>query len=408
MKTLLILYPYKFTEFDYYKHELAYFNKKNYKIIIHDLSKILINEKFHKTWINTKREKKAISFSSFLSWKNEFNKVARDKNVLVYDFLDYSQINFTVFLIKLILMLSKLPVLKYDVLDVPVIFPVKNLKFFLHRIFFRHKFNLKVYFSKINQLCFSRLIKFIKFDQIFLMRIKNFYLDKTKKNTYLVKCHSSDYSNFLLERYNNSNKSVKKKYIIYIDRPVPYFSGDYLSEHRKVPENNIEKWYYELNSFFDYLEDIFKSQVLIIPHPKQKDPSLKRKNKNPYFSNRISDNSYNACAKLIPKCLFVISLGSSALSYAAINYKPIQFIYSSNYIYGWSEKEDLFFQANLLGLKPINIASFKKKKLSENLRINRAKYDRYKPKFLTYKNSNISKSNYKIIKELMDRRIEKR
>ena len=129
MKTLLILHPVKFTEFEYYKYELAYFNKKNYKIIIHDLSKI-INEKFRESWKNTKKEKKAISFSSFLSWKNEFNKVARDKNVLVYDFLDYSQINFTVFLIKLILMLSKLPVLKYDVAEVPERSPVKNLKFF--------------------------------------------------------------------------------------------------------------------------------------------------------------------------------------------------------------------------------------------------------------------------------------
>ena len=45
---------------------------------------------------------------------------------------------------------------------------------------------------------------------------------------------------------------------------------------------------------------------------------------------------------------------------------------------------------------------------SKNLKIDKAKYDRYKFKFLTYKNSNISKYNYKIIKELMDRRIEKR
>ena len=47
MKTLLILHPYKFTEFDIYKYELLYLEKrKDYKVIIHDLSNINTNKQF--------------------------------------------------------------------------------------------------------------------------------------------------------------------------------------------------------------------------------------------------------------------------------------------------------------------------------------------------------------------------
>ena len=234
------------------------------------------------------------------------------------------------------------------------------------------------------------------------MRTKNFNTLDRNKNTHLIRCHSPDYSNFLLEKYKNSNKINKKKYIIYLSRLAPYFSSDELADGRKKPENDINKWYKELNSFFNNLEKLFKAKVLIIPHPKQRIPSLKKKNLNPYFNNRLSDNSYNACAKLIPKSLFVVTEGSTAMSYAVINYKPVQFIHSTNYKYETNEKEDSLCQANLIGMRPINIASFKNKKLIKNLKIDKAKYDRYKFKFLTYKNSKPTKPNYKIIKDLMD------
>ena len=40
--------------------------------------------------------------------------------------------------------------------------------------------------------------------------------------------------------------------------------------------------------------------------------------------------------------------------------------------------------------------------LVQNLKVDKDKYDRYKFKFLTYKNSKPTKPNYKIIKDLMD------
>ena len=115
MKTLLILHPYKFTEFHFYRWELLYLEKrKDYKVIIHDLSNMITNKQFNDTW-KTKRAKKAIAFTSLISWAREFNKIKKNKGILIYDNLDYSQINFKVFVIKLLLGLSKLPILKYEV-----------------------------------------------------------------------------------------------------------------------------------------------------------------------------------------------------------------------------------------------------------------------------------------------------
>ena len=56
-------------------------------------------------------------------------------------------------------------------------------------------------------------------------------------------------------------------------------------------------------------------------------------------------------------------------------------------------------------MQPINIVSFTKKDLTKNLKVNKAKYDYYKFRFLTYKNSKPTKPNYKIIKDLMDNSI---
>ena len=50
-----------------------------------------------------------------------------------------------------------------------------------------------------------------------------------------------------------------------------------------------------------------------------------------------------------------------------------------------NQKENILSQANLIGMRPINILSFKKKNLTKNLKIDKAKYDFYKYEFLTYK-----------------------
>ena len=69
-KKVLLLFPYRFTEFNYYKFEISKLEKKfNVKVIIHDLSNIVSNKKLNKEW-KTKLEKKTLKFEVFVTHKS--------------------------------------------------------------------------------------------------------------------------------------------------------------------------------------------------------------------------------------------------------------------------------------------------------------------------------------------------
>jgi len=397
-KILLILHPYKFTEFKSYTYELSYLEKKkNYQVIIHDLSRFSSNKDYDKVW-KTKEEKKSIKFSSLISWINAFNKIRKKKNILVYDFLHYGEINFRVFIVQLFLMFSKLPILKHNIDDVCRYIPKKDFKFFFKKIL-EHKLNLKFYFFTIKEKFFTILIKLLKFKKIFLMTNRDFNKLNHKNNIHLIKGHSFDYSNSLLKKFN----TYKKKYIVYLDIGIPYFPGDYLSARRRPFRVDNESFYNDLNSYFKKLEKFYKAKVIIIPHSKYKITKLKNKNLNPYLNNRLTDNSYNACAKLIPKSLFIISHGSTALSYGIINYKPVHLLYTPKYdLYNWHEDKDIIEQANFIGIKTIDFPNIKKKDLSKKLKVNKDKYNLYKYRYLTHKSKKSENPNYKFIENLMN------
>ena len=402
MKTLLILYPYKFTRFEYFRFELSYYEEKNnYKVIIHDLSNILANKKLNNVW-KDKSEKKAIKFFKLREWIHEFNKIKKTKDLLIFDHVQKD--SFSAFIIELFLMSSNKPILRQDQKVAAEWVPKKNIKYFFEKII-QHKFNIKVYLFAIKSEFFDILIKCLKLKKLFLMTNKDLDAGSLKENISLIKSHSTDYSHSLLKKYKNSIEENKKNFIVYLDDGGPYFTGDAALSGTGTPENNTDIFYKELLSFFNKLETIFKTEILVIPHPKYRIPELKNKNLNPYFNNSFNDNSYDATAKSIPNSLFVISRGSTGVSHAIANLKPVQFIYSSNYKYVKNEYEDLFVQANLIGMRPINIAAINKADLFENLKVNKNKYDLYKFGFLTHKDINSEKPNHKIIQEIMDKSI---
>ena len=191
------------------------------------------------------------------------------------------------------------------------------------------------------------------------------------------------------ERINEVAKKIKSKLIIDVQCDAVF-----------VDPKEIDKLidFHFKNREFD----------IIIPHSKYKITKLKKKNLNPYFNNRLTDNSYNATAKLIPKCLFVISHGSTALSYAIINYKSVRFLYTKSYnLYDGTQDKDILLQAKILGAKTVDFATAKKKDLFKSLKVNKSKYDLYKYKFLTYKSKKLPKPIHKIIEDLMNQLFKK-
>ena len=134
MKTLLILFPYKFTEFYYHKYELIHLKKKNYEVIVHDLADINTNSKFIKSIkTKTKVNRQVIRFSSLISWIKAFNKIRKTKKVLVYNMVD--EASFNILIIKLFLKLSNVTIAEYRVIDIPEwIRRKKSLKDFFRSI----------------------------------------------------------------------------------------------------------------------------------------------------------------------------------------------------------------------------------------------------------------------------------
>ena len=165
---------------------------------------------------------------------------------------------------------------------------------------------------------------------------------------------------------------------------------------------NINKYYKDLNNFFDKLEKIFKAKVIVIPHPKYKSSS-KFKSLNPYFKKRRVNNDYNALPLLTPNCLFFIQKHSTAVAYPIFFKRPIMLIYSSQQRYAREEIDSLFYLGNSIGLKPIDIMNCKKSKIIKSLKINKKKYEKFKYNFLTPSNKSIlDVPNYKILNNLVN------
>jgi hypothetical protein len=223
-----------------------------------------------------------------------------------------------------------------------------------------------------------------------------------KKKIPFINSHAYDYSKYLIKN-NKSTKKYKKKYIVYLDTPGPYFIDDNFLFGIFRKSTYIKEWYLDLNNFFDNLEKIFNAKVIVLPHPKNKGV------KNPYFNNRIVNHDYDAAFELIPNCKFIISTGSTGLSHAIINYKPVMLIYSTSYSSKheyYSYIKNVFLQARTIGMSPINICSYNKNKIVKNFNVNKNRYNSYKYKFLTSKNiKNQKKANYEIIGDLMNKYI---
>ena len=83
-KKLLFLYPYKFTDFEYFKLEIKKYKKLNYKVLIYDLSEIINNKSLNKAW-KSKRSKAAIASNSILHFYNFLKK--KKKNLVIINFM---------------------------------------------------------------------------------------------------------------------------------------------------------------------------------------------------------------------------------------------------------------------------------------------------------------------------------
>ena len=382
-KKLLFIYPYKFTDFEYFKLEIDKYKKLNYEVLINDLSEIITNKSLNKAW-KSKRSRSAIVQNSILHFYSFLKK--KKKNLIIINLMQ-KHYNFKSFLILLIIKL--LGIRQLFIFDDPPSYisqkKVSRFKWFITKLK-EHKFNYRVYFFNVNYLFFKFLIKSIKNkDEIIFSNQK---LNKT--DTKLI--NFFDYSNCL----EPSNiKPSYKNYCLYLDNGGPYFRGDTDVKNNYLPNHNIRKIYGDIIEFLKKIESDFKCKVIIIPHPKYKS-SKKNFSFNPYFKKFIIDNRPNALNILSKKTKFFLAKGTTAFSYAVVNKKPIVNFFSSDHEHESEEIMTILDYAKITGNTAYNIKNYSKKSFSKKLTISRSVYKKVIFTYLSHKNT-LNTPNYKLI-----------
>lgn len=401
-KKILILFPTPFTEFNYWRFEISKLeNKCKAKVIIHDLSRLIIKKNFQQEW-KARVNKKSFKFNSLYSWLKHFLS-RKNENLLVINFIEVS--NFNSFIINFFVKISNHTIVIHSPANIfRSIKPYKkNLNFFYQRLK-QHKFNTKLYLFSIQKLLFNYLLNKIRSPKTLVLtnnfkKIAYNFKNIDKKKIQEVNFNSYDYSNSLVYF---KTRPLRKRYILYIDNGAPYFTGD---AHFKGDSTsyfgNIEKYYKDLNNFLNKLETAFKAKVIVIPHPKYKSPSSKIKSLNPFFNNRKVNNDFDALPKLTANCIFFIQKHSTAIAFPIFFKRPVLLIYSSQQKYSREEQDSLFYLGRSIGHKPLDVMNFNKKKIIQSLKINKKKYEKFTYNFLTPSNKSIINTpNYKILNRL--------
>ena len=383
----IIIFPYKFTKSFYYDFQINELRKNLMTSFeVHDLSYI-VNKEWRKAFTG-KRNKFVKEFKTIQEWKKNIEKkIKKNKKIYILNFLDTNTFN---------------SLLLHRILNKKEIFLIQlrspgiqlNKKKFFNEIvkifFYTLFFNFKRFLFLFKQSLFSKIIKFIKYENLAIL-----YVGKKKhmipylraSNTFFIKYNSSDYFNYL--SYKKKKKSGKDK-IIFLDSNAPFISDKKLFKYNI--NYDVTSWYESLNKFLLNLQKKLRLKVVIIPHPRSRDKN------NKFYSSKLKvAKDENATLRYIKdaKVVFAIS-ATTAASFCVIFNKPINFIYNNQI----KEKNSDQFNHMLdlsksLGTKFINLEN-KISKHDINFKIKKNLYKKYKYDYLTSKETE-NKKIYEIL-----------
>ena len=189
----------------------------------------------------------------------------------------------------------------------------------------------------------------------------------------LVLGHSEDYSKFIIG--STKNVTVPRiKYAVYLDGGGPLFSGDHIQTGGIMSET-CEMWYPALSNFLQNLETERNLVVQIAGHPKSAHPPAPD-----YFGKRAV--RYGMTQDLVRNSGLVITIGSTAISYAVLYRKPVIFIFSNQTESDLQQMNYVWGVAAFLGTKPVNIDQ-PPWNFAELLHVNEACYEAYEKACLT-------------------------
>jgi hypothetical protein len=391
-RKILIVYPYVFRDFDYFRYEIKNLEKAfGAEVIVHELIKI-IHPKFIHAYKNFCKSKKIYRFESYFLWRKEFKRLAESNPDLLI-IKDIQSSNIFSFLINLEIKKAQRKVLEYSGSQGHPADPELSIKI----IKFSSLLNIKKIIFFLNGKIFNILGNLLKIHPNFCLKAgsKGFRNIYKRQGVKIINANTFDYSNYITYKKKFQNKD-KKKIAIFLDSPVPLYDGDnLLTSVNKENLLTIKNWYQSLNIFFENIEKLLDIEVKICLHPKVDFPEARYKYKNIFEGREILKKRplyYLNNAELI------ISRHSTGFSYAVISKIPSIIITSNEIIKQNKFINSQIFLARELGTNIFNIDdNFNLKKITQFMKINKKKYCEYKKKYLTSLNN--LKPNYKIIGE---------
>ena len=187
--------------------------------------------------------------------------------------------------------------------------------------------------------------------------------------------HSNDYSAYRIHETKAKNTVVtRSESAVLLDSASPYFKSDEILTKRGSMAT-VEKWYPSLNRFFKLVEERFDISVEIAGHYKSKFASP-----STIFGNRIV--RYGETISMVHSADFVLTKNSTAISFAVIYRKPILFIYSDELKDDPITMPSIKMMADYVGSTPINIDN-PTLDIEGCMKIDEELYDRYIQDILT-------------------------
>jgi hypothetical protein len=390
--SLVVLYPYVFGEFleDLYQLEIF---KKAMEVKVWDLS-LLFNAKAagklyskQSPKANVTRIKTTLGF--ILELLRLRKKYTQD-TLIIFDELDGATPKSLFFkLIANLLLSSKrtkfveflnpgVPIVQYSQMN-----HQKRSKSFPLAMRKADITSFKEFTIRISQFTSKKILKIWPSMNRFILIAGSDYEEYFKgelanKRLNLIRGHSHDFSRHLVNRATDSNlenqTAVGK--IVYLATSTPTFSGDSSVTGRRSNWTS-EKWYPSLRKYFDLLENETGRKVIILGHYKSNFSDY-----DPIFGNRRV--IYGKTIEMIKSCDLVISLGSTATSFAAVFHKPVQFIYSDELEADSATMGNMMEMSRILGMECLNID------IVQNVgqpicQVNYAKYEEFVSRLLSYK-----------------------
>ena len=370
---LIVVWPYRFRDFDWQRFELEYLSP-HAEVHVHELIDALTPE-FAAAYANQSEHPAVRRFSSLKEWRREFKKVSKD--AIIFSHVRPTNLKLT--LICLTMRRSGAKVIGFSTGGVP--FSDFRLD--------PSKRDLPIVIKRFLHLVRRNLLFAFMPDQILvggseeLARVRR----DNPRTTSSILANSSDFSNSL--RLRHSIFDIQQ-ILVYIDTGVPGFLSDGLLE--KIDESmTAADWYPKLNLFFNFVEKTVDSNVKVAVHPKHFG-----RDHGPMFGSRLTISGQTP--ELVAKSLLVIGTFSTSISYAVAFAKPLILV-TSDQIQNGRDQYKASLIANIAretGATIFNIdREYTEKELRDALVIDHAKRESYKRKYLTSRTDD--KPNYQVL-----------